>query len=476
MSANRKAWRFALVAAAMVMAVAWVWFVVFNRFQSLYFPEQLQLFQFTRHYFGSWMGVQGGVMDWCGAFLVQFNYFPALGGAIYAAVVAVLWWLVFSTARRAGLPGWLVGLTFAAPLWAMKYLTVAYAEMATVLWVVAAAAACRVTLWAAMKLAGLGCSKALMISPRAMFVNMVCVVVAGVALLGFTYDRHSENLIRMSTLVAQKKWDEILAIEHRTLPSPVSRVVTNLALSRTGRLPYEMFHYRQSGVAGLIPARTNYLMAMLQSDVYESLGLPAAAKHSTYEAMVAGTVSGNYGVQPLVRLMAHSAREGNRALFEKYAAIISSSLFYKPLVDEERRRLAPEPVDTDTGDDFFIGDAQEIVLANMLIVDPGNKAAFEYLMAGYMLDKQLDSARRCFDTHYAALGYPAIPTHWAEMLVMWENENAIGGELCAEIPRRVRDDYEEFSLLLRAAADEGVRRRLEEKFGKTFWYYYNSRP
>ena len=117
---------------------------------------------------------------------------------------------------------------------------------------------------------------------------------------------------------------------------------------------------------------------------------------------------------------------------------------------------------------------EEVWLAELLCRNRHNKMAFEYLMAYYLLTKQLDK----FVENLPRLddfGYENVPRHYQEAIVLYvaktRKEVDLGGRgISAEVLRQ----YEEFNSL-GSKFDEDKRvlwRVLAPKFGRTYFFYY----
>lgn len=84
--------------------------------------EALSLFVPTASYYQDFAVVPGGPLSWCGAFLTQFMYYPALGALIFTALLLAI---QFVTARAFRLKGWWAPLA-AVPAAAILLVFVSY--------------------------------------------------------------------------------------------------------------------------------------------------------------------------------------------------------------------------------------------------------------------------------------------------------------------------------------------------------------
>ena len=104
--------------------IAVVWFVQFNRYQTLYFQEQAQLFRFNSFYFNTYLIKPGGITGYLSAFLTQYNFYPWIGATILSLLLAGVYLLFDSVCRRSGKIEYLFTLLFIPVfLWMMALVT-----------------------------------------------------------------------------------------------------------------------------------------------------------------------------------------------------------------------------------------------------------------------------------------------------------------------------------------------------------------
>ena len=89
--------------SAFLFAVfAALWFYFWNRYNVLYYHEQIQLFRFDRLYFWSYLIQPGGLCGYSGSFLTQFYYYPVAGSMIIAGVLTAVLLLFYDICRSCG--------------------------------------------------------------------------------------------------------------------------------------------------------------------------------------------------------------------------------------------------------------------------------------------------------------------------------------------------------------------------------------
>ena len=88
---------------------------------GLCYQEQLQMFLFDKNYFLERIILPGGLADYLGEFLVQFNYMPALGAAIIALLLmgiqGAVWGLMRQYGAKHDFPGYLLSFVPSVVLW-----------------------------------------------------------------------------------------------------------------------------------------------------------------------------------------------------------------------------------------------------------------------------------------------------------------------------------------------------------------------
>ena len=88
---------------------------------GLCYQEQLQMFLFDMHYFLERIILPGGLADYLGEFLIQFNYMPALGAAFIALLLmgiqGAVWGLMRQYGAKHDFPGYLLSFVPSIALW-----------------------------------------------------------------------------------------------------------------------------------------------------------------------------------------------------------------------------------------------------------------------------------------------------------------------------------------------------------------------
>lgn len=109
---------------------------------------------------------------------------------------------------------------------------------------------------------------------------------------------------------------------------------------------------------------------------------------------------------------------------------------------------------------------------NLLLQNPKNKMAYEYLMAHSLLSRDLRTFAR-FLPKYTDFDYHRMPRHFQEALLVYL---AHGGEI--DLPdfqpdARVVERFNRFRQVgrqARSSGSDGIQ-QLKGQFGDTYWYY-----
>jgi hypothetical protein len=267
--------------------------------------------------------------------------------------------------------------------------------------------------------------------------------------------------------------------------SPASELRLHLALYHTGRLLQDLFSFTNHTIWTLLPdLRHGLNVCRPQSETLLELGQINVAEHFAHEAL-------EYeGDRPdLLRLLGHINVLKDRP---KAARVFLSSLHQVPfhrqwaasrLRDLESdpglsgdRELAQARSRMVSTDQVHIDLPSELLLRQLLEANRTNKMAFDYLMAEYLLTRQLDKIAEAAG-RFSQFGYSGIPLHCEEAILLYSQTkegtqvDLQGLSIRPETLRR----FQQFREAARNENAEG-RRALARDFGDTFWFHYLSEP
>jgi hypothetical protein len=314
--------------------------------------------------------------------------------------------------------------------------------------------------------------------PQTLFVLSAGCTLGMMAYVYTTHDATTETINRLNYETQRERWENVLDLKAHT-PTDSRHVLyfANIALCQSGRMPGELFRYRQFGTAGLFLDRNiSYFSYMFLGEQYYRLGMMSVAEHCTYESMV--TWSQKPTAQTLARLVRTTMMRGDFAACEKYIRPFEHTLFYRRWAKEQRALLracrddslfvppgTPRPA-VYPGNFFINYDLPDGMLLKVLEGNPFHQRAFEYLMAWYMLGKDVESAKALLDRYYANFDYPALPLSYEEALLVYEN--AIGKPFDYPISPATRERFNQY---MRNVQSGVSRQWLEKAYGDTYWFY-----
>jgi hypothetical protein len=302
-------------------------------------------------------------------------------------------------------------------------------------------------------------------------------------LITLAYDRNNELFLSIDANYHSSSWEKVLTLSDK-YPGQNQLVMyyTNLALFKSGDLANTMFHYKQSGTKGLwLKWERNETAPFFGGEVFYHLGYTNEAFRWAFEAMEAK------GLNPrsLKRLVVTSIINRNYKIAGKYLNYLDQTLLYRKWASDYRRLI------TDTTLIYqqkelaekrkflpkhdFIADINpnSIGLDKLLDDHPDNRMAYEYLMASFLLRKDLDSfAANIY--RLKDIGYKKIPQHFEEALVLYaglSKRNVVpDGYIISNATRERFYNYAKLFAANRYDMNKAGQ-ILYRKFGDTFWFY-----
>jgi hypothetical protein len=282
------------------------------------------------------------------------------------------------------------------------------------------------------------------------------------------YGPSTGNIVRMGYDAENDNWESIINTSKETPIGPLNCLYTNLALQKTGQLAEKMFCYDQIGLPGLILDMQDNFSCQAKSEVFHQLGLINEAQHYAYESMIGYASVKEPNVRNLKRLLECAVIRKDSALSEKYGKILDKTLFYKNYIREQGIKYPPSIAMKD----ILIRDTP-VVLASALEDNPKNQAVFEYLMACYLLEREYEKAKNCYDRYFPNFSYPRIPVHYAEFLMLYKRLNKLDDSFYDRYPisRDVRERFEMMDILVSSKMDKQIQKALEDGYKDTYWFY-----
>ena len=307
-------------------------------------------------------------------------------------------------------------------------------------------------------------------------------VLAWLGLRSFA-DFEAEQIMTYDYLVRNGQWNDVLKYADRNPPRNFfSLAMLNLSLAKTGQLGNRMFNYDQHGVKGLfLSFNREYVAPVMGNEIFYQLGLTNASQLYAFESME--TIPGmGKSARVIKRLAETNLINGQYKVSEKYLKLLQKTIFYrkwarstmKYLYDEEKinndRNWGEKRKFMVRNDYFFHVKNIEAVLNRMVKEHPDNKIAFEYLMAFYMINKDLGNFLNLIPV-MEKLQYREVPVSYQEAILYIIGNS--GRDPMTDSPAYVSQStklrMKNYADIYNAFPD--AQERLEKKYSGTYWYY-----
>jgi hypothetical protein len=178
--------------------------------------------------------------------------------------------------------------------------------------------------------------------------------------------------------------------------------------------------------------------------------------------------------------------KGNREAAAVYLHKLACMPFYRPeakrllgILDNDGALMA-EPwiaamrADMDTVDYFLFAVSYDDTFKHLLQSNPGNKAAYDYLMTFCLLTGRLDGIAGLSPVA-PAFGYTVLPRYWEEGLCVYAAQNSSktpSGSSFSGLRRETIERFNEFAQACsRLTDDSTAAARLAPAFGDTYFYF-----
>jgi len=297
----------------------------------------------------------------------------------------------------------------------------------------------------------------------------------------------AEEIMTYDYFARNERWDDVLKYAESHPPhNYLSLAMLNLSLAKTEQMGNKMFAYNQHGINGLfLPFNREYVTAIMGNEILYQLGLTNASQEYAFESMETIPNMGK-SVRVIKRLAETNMINGQYKVSEKYLKLLGKTVFYRKWARESMNFLYnEEKINNDPGwgerrkfmvrnDYFFHIKNVEAVLNRMVKENPGNKMAFEYLMAFYMINKDLRNFINLIPV-MEKMQYSRVPVSYQEAIMYiigLNNEDPMTNS-----PQYVSQDTK---LRMKAYGDiytayPDAQSRLEKRFSGTYWYYLHFR-
>jgi hypothetical protein len=308
------------------------------------------------------------------------------------------------------------------------------------------------------------------------------VVLAWLGFKTFT-NFEAEEIMTYDYLVRNEQWKDVLKYADKNPPrNYLSLAMLNLSLAKTGQMGNRMFSYDQHGINGLfLPFNREYVTAIMGNEILYHLGLTNASQEYAFESMETIPDMGK-SARIIKRLAETNLINGQYKVSEKYLKLLEKTIFYRKWAKNAMTVLNNEEKinnDPDWGekrrfmvrnDYFFHIKNIEAALNRMVKEHPDNKMAFEYLMAFYMINKDMTNFINLIPV-MEKMGYSKVPVSYQEaiMYIIGLNNEDPMTNSPAYVSRDTRLRMKAYSDIYAKYPDP--RERLKKGFAGTYWFY-----
>ena len=309
------------------------------------------------------------------------------------------------------------------------------------------------------------------------FVGLACYAIS-------SFEPKDREYFKVEKMFYAQEFEKIEAYNRQ---HPSTNVLTNffnnIALSETGKLSDELFHFPQSADGSTLFLKWELVGEVLKRGgyFYYYLGLVNEAQRWAYEYMV---MRGNTP-EALKMIVKTELINGNFHSAKKYNDILGQSLFYrkdartfeKMLFDEKAadshpelgriKRLKPKQ-------DFFVNSEHPYAnLDPILYTDSSNRTAMEYKLAALLLQKDMSEIVAQLPL-MEKIGYSKIPKNVEEAVVadvLLKGKMPQLGSL--SIDKQTMENFDRFYTIFQQnqSSLQMAQKALAPNFGNTYWYY-----
>jgi hypothetical protein len=325
-----------------------------------------------------------------------------------------------------------------------------------------------------------------------------CIAAAVVWLCKDPVNRDTRTIARTAFHVLNGQWEAILNEKTGAIFAGFPKRATALqefmvhavdhSLCSTGRLGDRLFAFPQAGfsVSQLLMLESThtkgYVNWIVALELAMDLGMVNVAEK------LAGEIMENVGPFPDIiyrRALVQIAKGNTEA-----AAVYLNKLARMPYYRTEAKRLlglldttealVSEPriasmrANMDTTDYFLFTVSYDAMLKHLLQSNPGNKAAYDYLMTFCLLTGRLDGLAALIPAA-PAYGYTELPRYWEEALCVYRAANATPALTLSSNSMLRPETVERFNEFAQACMqmtnDPDAEAKLAPAFGDSYYYF-----
>ena len=295
-------------------------------------------------------------------------------------------------------------------------------------------------------------------------------------------DFKAERRIAYENLVYKEAWEKIIERAEREHPSDrFSMIAVNLALAKTGELSSKMFSFDQGKDRLFADYERRGMTSFIAGEPYYHLGLYNFAQMFAMET-IESTPDTKFPSRSFKRVAETFIINGQYDIALKYLEPLSHTLFHRKwakecmLLIKDGNKITAQPYwsslrDIKSDYDFYYNyNQQDIALKYLLISNPGNKTAFEYLMAFYLLQKDFDGFLAYLPLA-DKLNYNGLPIAWQEAAAYISTRvsqlpvQLANYSISADVINNIKSYAQQYS------GSRPDTMKMYKEFGNTYWYY-----
>jgi hypothetical protein len=300
-----------------------------------------------------------------------------------------------------------------------------------------------------------------------------------------SYNETVRVLLQIDRDVKEERWMSVIeSVPEWPSVNGLFVFQTNLSLYKTGMLLDRMFAYpQQLGTTGLL---MNFDLCSAcseqTSNLYWMLGLLSESQHWAHEAFE----QKGYTADLLKRLGIIYMLKGYNGAAEKFFLNLEDVPFQGKTA-EKLLRLNENPDQLAEDPDFnriksmmpvedvpLTGNPSLLQLELLLKRNPKNKMAFDYMIAYHLLAGNVRAVvGNIF--YFKALGYPQLPVHVQEALLIVASQTPNFDEniVYTMVERKTFERFVEFQKMLNENRWDlsAAKRELAKQYSDTYWYY-----
>jgi hypothetical protein len=258
--------------------------------------------------------------------------------------------------------------------------------------------------------------------------------------------------------------------------------VLHLALAKRGELGDRMLDWQPHGVKAIMSDWDNTLpSAIALCDVYYHAGDMAVAQKLAFEGIVSSINYGN--VRLMQRLVQTNIVFGAYAVAEKYIEQLEQTYAYRTWARQHRRFLYDDRAvedDAELGEKrkglvsergYAVSNSVPKTLEQLAVNNPENPVPFQYLVALYLMNRDLKQFRRLLETYAKTPVWPSLSVVHQEAVVALE-QNDLRFRIKNGVSTKVEQRFRAFENDMNTKINrKDFREIMAAGYGNTYWFY-----